>query len=42
MGKTLRKKYTPEFKAQVAIGALKEQWVLAFTVSFLKDSSVAL
>ena len=25
MGKTSRKKYTPEFKAQVAIEALKEQ-----------------
>ena len=28
MGKTSRKKYTPEFKAQVAIEALKEQWAL--------------
>jgi hypothetical protein len=25
MGKTSRKKYTPEFKAQAAIEALKEQ-----------------
>ena len=29
MGKTSRKKYTPKFKAQVAIEALKEQWSLA-------------
>ena len=29
MGKTTCKKYTPEFKAQVAIEALKEQWALA-------------
>lgn len=29
MGKTSRKKYTPEFKAQVAIEALKEQSTLA-------------
>ena len=29
MGKTSRKKYTPEFKAQVAIDALKEQATLA-------------
>ena len=29
MGKTSRKKCTPEFKAQVAIEALKEQWALA-------------
>ena len=29
MGKTSRKKYTPEFKAQVAIEALKEQATLA-------------
>lgn len=29
MGKTSRKKYTPEFKAQVVIEALKEQWALA-------------
>ncbi len=29
MGKTSRKKYTPEFKAQVAIDALKEQSTLA-------------
>ena len=29
MGKTSRKKYTPEFKAKVAIEALKEQWALA-------------
>ena len=29
MGKTSRKKYTPEFKAQVAIEALKEQSPLA-------------
>ncbi len=28
MGKTSRKKYTPEFKAQVAIEALKEQSML--------------
>lgn len=29
MGKTSRKKYTPEFKAQVTIEALKEQSTLA-------------
>lgn len=29
MGKTSRKKYTPEVKAQVAIEALKEQSTLA-------------
>ena len=29
MGKTTRKKYTPEFKAKVALGALKEQSTLA-------------
>ena len=29
MGKTSHKKYTPEFKAQVAIEALKEQSTLA-------------
>ncbi len=29
MGKTSRKKYTPEVKAQVAIAALKEQSTLA-------------
>ena len=29
MGKTSRKKYTPEFKAQVVIEAQKEQWALA-------------
>lgn len=29
MGKTSRKKYTPEFKAQVAIEVLKEQSTLA-------------
>lgn len=29
MGKTSRKKYTPEFKALVAIEALKEQSTLA-------------
>lgn len=29
MGKTSRKKFTPEFKTQVAIEALKEQWSLA-------------
>lgn len=29
MGKTSRKKYTPEFKAQVAIEVLKEQLTLA-------------
>ena len=30
MGKTSRKKYTPEFKAQVAIETLKEQPTLAW------------
>nr|CDL66666.1 unnamed protein product [uncultured bacterium] len=29
MGKTTRKKYTPEFKAKVALEALKEQSTLA-------------
>ena len=29
MGKTTRKKYTPEFKAEVALEALKEQSTLA-------------
>lgn len=29
MGKTTRKKYTPEFKAKVALDALKEQSTLA-------------
>lgn len=29
MGKTSRKKYTPEFKAQVAIETLKEQSTMA-------------
>lgn len=40
MGKTSRKKYTPEVKAQVAIEALKEQSTLAEGVTPFERSEL--